>query len=166
MPYRYRCSKCDLWHEGFSDLSYDRPGYAADVPEEERGTRVFLTSDLCVVDDEHFFIRCNLRMRVKGTDDDFGWGIWSTLSKEKFLRYQKHYDEDMSGWDPMFGYLSNSLPNYPETKSLRLSVQPTTRGLRPLATLEPTDHPLAVDQREGISLERALKFTEPFLHGE
>jgi hypothetical protein len=28
-------------------------------------------------------------------------------------------------------------------------------GLRPTIELEPTDHPLAVDQREGISLARA-----------
>jgi hypothetical protein len=27
-------------------------------------------------------------------------------------------------------------------------------GIRPFIELEPTDHPLAIEQREGISLER------------
>jgi hypothetical protein len=164
MAYRFKCSKCDKWHEGIPDVGYDRPLYASEVPEVERKRRVFLTSDLCIVDNEHFFIRCILLIPVKGIDTEFGWGVWSTLSKPNFERYRKHYGEDMSRWEPMFGYLSNRLPEYPDTLNLKLSVQTRARGDRPKVTLEPTDHLLAADQREGMDLELALKIVDLFLH--
>jgi hypothetical protein len=39
-------------------------------------------------------------------------------------------------------------------KALALSVQSREPGLCPTFTLEPTEHPLAVDQHKGISIER------------
>jgi hypothetical protein len=164
MAYRFKCSKCDKWHEGIPDVAYDRPLIANEIPDEEKTTRLFLTTDLCVVDSKSFFIRCLLAVPIKGTGENFGWAIWSSLSEKNFLRYRKHYDDDMSDWEPMFGYLSNRLPEYPDTLSLKLSVQTRAQGDRPTVIMEPTDHPLAVDQREGMSLELALKIVDPFLH--
>jgi len=164
VAYRFKCSKCDEWHEGLPDMGFDRPSIAGEILDEDAAGRLFLNSDFCVVDDTHFFIRCILNVPIKTTGEYFGWGVWSTLSEENFMRYQEHYTEDMSGWAPMFGYLSNRLPEYPDTLNLKLSVQTRAKGDRPMVTLEPTDHPLAVDQREGMSLEKALKIADPFLH--
>ncbi len=164
MAYRFKCSTCDKWHEGLPDVGYREPLVAADVPQTECAKRLFLTSDLCVLDNEHFFVRCMLFLPNTGADERFGWGVWSTLSQANFLRYQEHYDEDLSRWNPMFGYLSNRLPGFPDTLNLKLSVQPERRGMRPTVTLEPTDHPLAVAQRDGISIEKVLEIVEPFLH--
>jgi hypothetical protein len=157
MPHRFKCPTCSKWHEGFPDVAYDRPYYVTEVPDAEFASRVFLTSDLCVLDDTHFFVRSVLPFRIRGAEDDFYWGVWSTLSEQNFLRYQAAYDEDMSGWDAMFGYLSNELPGYPDTLNLKLSVQTQRQGDRPLLTLEPTDHPLAVDQRDGMLLNAYSK---------
>lgn len=162
MALRFKCPKCTAWHSELPDIGYDRPYYATGMTDEQKSL-VFLTSDLCVIAETDFFIRCVLPVPIKGTGETFGWGVWSSLSEQNFLRYQSSYDEDMSDWDPMFGYLSNQLPDYPDTLLLKLSVQPRARGLRPLLTLEPTDHPLAIDQREGISLEDVLKLVGPFL---
>ena len=164
MGHRFKCSKCDLWHEGLPDVGYDRPSFASEIPEEEKARRVFLTSDLCIVDNEYFFIRCILLVPTKSISDEFGWGIWSSLSKTNFACYKEHYDEDMSDWQQMFGYLSNGLPEYPDTLNLKLSVQTWAKGDRPLVSPEPTDHPLAVAQREGMPLDRALKIAEQFIH--
>lgn len=164
VAYRFKCSACNEWHDGLPDMGYDQPDYAANVPKGERSTRVMLTSDLCSVDKEFFFIRCVLPLPIRGTDENFGWGVWSTLSEKNFTRYREHYDEDMSHWDPMFGYLSNNLPEYPETLSLKLNVQSQKKGSRPKVTLQPTDHPLAVEQRDGIAFEKVLKIVDPFLH--
>ena len=153
---RFKCPCCDKWHNEIPDVHCPMPDYAHDVPEADRKKRVFLTSDLCVVDKEHFFIRCLLLLPIKNYDESFGWGIWSSLSRQNFQRYYENYDDDMSGWDPMFGYLSNQLSGYPDTHNLKLSVQLGSRGERPSVTLEPTDHPLAVAQREGISMEKCL----------
>jgi len=164
MPYRYKCSKCEKWHVGFPDIGYASPYYASSIPEAERSKRLFLTGDLCIIDDQDFFIRCILLLPVQGIPDTFGWGVWSTLSEANFLRYRQHYDEYMGNWPPMFGYLSNRLPDYPDTLNLHLSVQPQEKGARPRATLEPSDHPLSLEQKNGIALENVLRFVEPHLH--
>ncbi len=78
-------------------MGYREPHYTVDVGGTEREKRVFLTSDFCVLDDEFFFIRCQLNLEVRGTDEDFAWGIWSSLSKENFLHYEKSYDEGYVG---------------------------------------------------------------------
>jgi hypothetical protein len=163
MPHRFKCPTCNNWHEGWPDIGYDQPYYTKDIVGADRDKRVYLTSDLCVLDNEFFFIRCLLSLKVRGADEVFAWGAWSSLSKENFLRYQASYDEDMSDWEPMFGYLSNQLPHYPDTLALKLSVQPGARGDRPSLQLEPTDHPLAVDQRAGLTLEKLLEIVGPYL---
>jgi hypothetical protein len=163
MPYRFKCSKCDDWHEGWPDVAYDEPDYTVGIAGPEREKHVLLSSDLCALDEEFFFIRCRLLVKVRGTGEDFGWGVWSSLSKENFKRYYASYDQDMSDWEPVFGYLSNRLPHYPDTLNLKLSVQTGARGARPTVLLEPTDHPLAIDQRDGISLEKLLEIVGPHL---
>jgi hypothetical protein len=163
MPHRFKCPTCDDWHEGWPDVGYREPYYIAGISASEREKRVFLTSDLCVLDSEFFFVRCLLFLKVRGTGENFAWGVWSSLSKDNFLRYQKSYDDDMSDWEPMFGYLSNQLSHYPDTLGLKLSVQPGTQGVRPSVQLEPTDHPLAIDQRDGMTLEKLLEIVGPYL---
>jgi len=37
-------------------------------------------------------------------------------------------------------------------------------GVRPVVELEPTDHPLAVEQRTGITVARVQEFAEQLLH--
>jgi hypothetical protein len=66
---------------------------------------------------------------------------------------------------PNFGWLSNRLWQYPDTLNLKCKVisQPVDR--RPLIELEPTDHPLSVEQRNGISQQRFIELSEQCLHG-
>jgi hypothetical protein len=155
---------CDEWHEGFPTLGYPEPDLVSQIPETERAKRLFLSSDYCVVDEKHFFVRCVLQLPIIGMDDEFGWGIWSSLSEPNFIRYQDCSGDDRSALGSMFGYMCNRLPRYPDTINLKLSLRPRNQELRPVATLEPTDHPLAVEQREGIALEKVLEFVGPWLH--
>jgi hypothetical protein len=161
---RYKCPTCGAWHEGIPDVGYAMPLFAHELTDAERAERVTLSNDLCTLDDAHFFIRCLLHIPVVGTDETFGWGVWSTLSRANYARYVQQFDDDMSDWEPMFGYLANRLPHYPNTLSLKLDVRPAPKGARPSLHLWETDHPLFRDQRDGISLERALEFAADFLH--
>ena len=56
------------------------------------------------------------------------------------------------------------VPDYPDTMFLKTSVCQRAVGLRPLVTLEPTDHPLAVHQREGIAPEELRRIVVAELH--
>ena len=59
---------------------------------------------------------------------------------------------------PSFGWLSSELaPLYPSTLHLKTNVHTRPVGERPAVELEATDHPLAVEQREGITITRVIE---------
>ena len=67
----------------------------------------------------------------------------------------------------MPGYpFGSSVPCYPETLQLKTMVRTHRVGLRPLVELELTDHPLAVEQRVGITWRRVQEIAEAVLHGD
>jgi hypothetical protein len=150
-------------------MSYgaDAPQFFYDVPEAERDRRCRLTEDLCVVDDTHFFIRGSLELPVVDGDGVFVWGMWTSLSKDNFQRITSRWDApDRDRDPPCFGWLSTALPYTPPTINLKTLVHSRERGLRPRVELEPTDHPLAVDQRTGVNRARIQDFAERLLHPE
>jgi hypothetical protein len=127
-----------------------------------------LEQEQCIIKAEHFFVRGRLVIPV--TDavpaTEFDWGVWVSLSRDNFTRA-------LSLWttpgrereQPYFGWLSTELPLYqPSTLSLKTRVHTQAVGQRPLIELEPTDHPLAVEQRTGITLARVQEIAETLLH--
>jgi len=66
---------------------------------------------------------------------------------------------------PMFGWFATELGVYlPSTLNLKTMVHTQPVGSRPLIELERTEHPLAVEQREGVSLGRVQEFAELLRH--
>jgi hypothetical protein len=147
------------------DLAFDAPAYWRRIPAEERSARTRLDADACTIDDRHFFIRACLEIPVHGLDQPFVWGVWVSLSEASMRRAAElfHVDADEDE-PPRFGWLSNSIPGYPDTLSLKASVRFRSRTLRPVVELEPIDHPLALEQQEGISVERVQEIIRPMTH--
>jgi hypothetical protein len=54
---------------------------------------------------------------------------------------------------------------YPSTDGVKTKVHLRNGGARPWIELEPTDHPLAVEQREGISAARVAEIYAYHEHG-
>lgn len=122
-----------------------------------------LTPDLCVIDGEHFFVHALIEIPVVGHDTVFAWGAWASLSADSFRRTVDDWDRPgREDSPPMFGWLSVELPGYAEpTLNLKTMVHSRAVGLRPWLELEPTDHPLAVEQRTGISWETYVERVSP-----
>ncbi|MCC6328201.1 MAG: DUF2199 domain-containing protein [Acidobacteria bacterium] len=158
----FKCYSCGKKHEGLPDIGAEYPDPYFDVPENERVNRVIVTSDLCSIDDEEFFIRGVIEIHVHGQDARFGLGVWVSLKKENFQCYVDNFDTDEIG--PFFGWLSNRLECYADdTFSLKTMTHFRGGKTRPFIEVEPTDHPLAVDQREGISIERAWELVHHYM---
>jgi hypothetical protein len=163
---RFRCAKCGQIHEGLPDPYFSSPVYYEQIPPDERASSAILTSDLCIIEDRDFFVRGCLEIPIKGTQTSFAWGVWVSLSKPNFQRYVELFDsEPPEGEGPYFGWLSNQLPDYPDTLGLKTHVHLRAQKQRPSIELESTDHPLAVHQREGIALDDLLEFIGDHLHG-
>jgi hypothetical protein len=154
MPTRYQCAICGQLHEDLPDIGSSEPWQYLTVPENERGRRTKLTADTCVVDDEDFFIRGVIEIPIYDFPEVFGFGVWVSQKKANFEAYELEPDSSEIG--PFFGWLCTQISCYPvETLALKTMVHFRGGGSRPSIVLEPTDHPLAVDQREGITLDRA-----------
>ena len=66
------------------------------------------------------------------------------------------YDAREPKGGPCFGWFSDKLSGYPETLGLKTMGHLQSYPDRPLIELEPTDHPLAVEQRDGVPLDRLV----------
>jgi hypothetical protein len=166
MSFRFRCRTCGEDHVGMPALTAHAPLYYYSVPEGERAERCELTNDICVVDREFFFVRGNIEIPVHGLDERFAWGVWVSLSQANFDEYTAHYERaDRDNLGPYFGWLSAALRGYPDTENLKINAVIQPPPIRPLIELEPTGHPLAVEQREGISQERLAEIYALHVHG-
>jgi hypothetical protein len=150
----YTCSICGKIHNELPDIGMDKPDYYWDVPENERDRRIVFMPDRCVIDKESFFIRGVIEVPVYDYPRSFGFGVWVSQKKENFITYSDNFNSDKIG--PFFGWLCNRINYYPE-ETLSLKTRAHFRGssLRPYIELEPTEHPLAIDQRHGITLDKA-----------
>jgi hypothetical protein len=165
MQYAWTCACCGKQFDTLPlDWAFEAPNYWNDIPEAERATRGMLSSDFCIAD-EHYFIRGCLQVPIIGSDDRLVWGVWASQSATSFARARELSDRDPDpGEKPRFGWLCNEIRIYqPSTLHLRTSVHFQPRNRRPLIELEPTDHPLAIEQRDGITLERVQEIVAPMM---
>ncbi|MEU0851450.1 DUF2199 domain-containing protein [Streptomyces flaveolus] len=125
-----------------------------------------LSSDQCVIRAEHYFVKGLIEIPVIGSDEVFSWGVWVSLSRDNFSRAADLWDTPgRESEKPCFGWLTTELPLYsPTTLNLKTHVHTRPVGERPYVELEPTDHPLAVEQRTGITLERVRDIAAAVRH--
>jgi len=163
--FTFKCSKCGEVHVGPPDLAFDSPFYYHVMSEDERQRSAVITADTCVIEDKEFFVRGILEIPVHGRDTTFGYGVWVSLSEKSFARYLELFEStDRLDEAPYFGWFSNQLPGYPDTLNLKTHVQLRPYPSRPSIELEATDHPLALEQRNGISLDRLREILEANEH--
>lgn len=160
------CSCCAEEHRGIPTFGATAPLFYYSIPKSDRDERCSLGSDDCVVDQEHFFIRGCIEIPVHGHEEPFIWGVWVSVSNESFLDWLRLYDveERSTQGGPYFGWLDAWLEPYPSTVNLKTRVHLRDHGVRPYIEVEPTDHPLAVEQREGISEVRLQQIYETMMH--
>ena len=158
----YRCPSCGQEHDDLPDLAADRPDIWWSVPEDERAGRIQLTTDKCILDNEHYFIRGVIEIPLVDDQGHWGIGVWVTQKRENFETYLANWDSDEIG--PFFGWLQTRIGCYsPDSRGLKTMAHFRSGGKRPAIILEPTDHPLAVDQRSGITLAKAWELVHQFM---
>ena len=162
--YVWTCRDCGKQHRGLPlDHAYRAPDDWFRLPENEREQRTdfdHLDTDTCCIDRRDFFVRGVIEIPIIGMNEIFRWGVWSSLSKDSFKRVLELWDAEVIADPPYLGSLSNELPLslYPSTLNLKLLIHLTTDGTRPRFEIEPTDHPLALEQRNGITTARVEEF--------
>lgn len=166
----WRCAGCDQLHVGMMALASFAPDPwpHAEVREPNAAIRLdgdFLSEDFCVLDGAHFMVRAVLEIPVHGVAEKFGFGCWSTLSRENFDKYVEGFDEgDYPDLGPWTGWLCNRLETYIGTEPQGVRVYPQPGRQRPTLRIMDPDHPLAIDQEQGIPVERLMEILHFYGH--
>jgi hypothetical protein len=165
MDHNWTCRCCG---KQFSSLPLSFASAAPDpwfaIPEAQREKRALLGSDQCVIDDKEFFIRGCLEIPILGRSESFDWGVWVSLSQSSFERVGDLWEIDLRENEPaFFGWLCTELSVYPQTLGLKTKVHLRNSGQRPFIEVEPTAHPLAREQRFGITLQRVEEIATTLL---
>ena len=66
---------------------------------------------------------------------------------------------------PFFGWLSAELPLYPSAENPKTRAHLRDNGIRLFVELEPTDQPLAIEQRDRIPVARVAEIYAHLVHG-
>ncbi len=154
---KFICSTCNEEHD-LEDLSFgaDSPKQWDGLTDKEK-EQSELDSDTCFIKtstEEHFFIRGCLDIPITGSDKIYTWGVWVSLSEKSMLEVCDNWENpERAQLGPYFGWFCTEIPTYPDTLFLKASVSQQPVGVRPRIELEPTDHPLAIHQRNGIDPE-------------
>jgi len=163
--FRFECASCGETHEGIPSFGWDFPAQYLAVPETERAQRAVLSDDACVIDNEWFFIRGCLEIPVRGYREPLNYGVWLSLSRDSFARYSVSFDDvNRHQGSTYFGWLCTAIPGYPDTQLLKTAVHVRRWPSRPFVQLEPTDHPLALEQRDGVNPWRVQQIVERIMH--
>lgn len=167
MQYDWTCGCCGKRFDTLPlDYAFNSPDHWHGLPEAERAKRGYCTADFCEIDGEDFFIRGCVRVPIIESVEMFMWGVWVSLSAASMARAKELFDRDPDPDEPpRFGWFCNQIPIYPPTIGLKTHVHFQPGNQRPLVELEPTDHALAIEQRDGITLDRVKEIVAALMHG-
>jgi hypothetical protein len=150
----YKCASCGVVHDELPDIGATYPDPYFGVPEDERSVRVQLTGDTCVID-EDYFIRGVIEIPIHDYPEKFGFGVWVSQKRENFLAYRQNPESTALG--PFFGWLCTKIAYFSESTWALKTRAHFREKLRPSIEMQPSDHPLSILQRDGMSLDDAWR---------
>jgi hypothetical protein len=163
--FRFVCAQCGETHEGLPGFSFPYPMELNSIPQSEWPNRVALGSDACVIDHQWFFVLAQLELPMRGSEEALTYGVWVSVSEASFETFQRTFEQraGRENEEPLFAWLTAVPPPFPRaTLKSRVHLRPYPE--RPWLELEPTEHPAAVAQREGLSRQEVVEIAQRLLH--
>jgi hypothetical protein len=162
----YYCSDCGKYHRDIP-MNYGAKAPSAYAALDENSSKdAELTQDVCVIKESRFFIKGQIKIPVEGKEEPFSWNVWVEISKDDFESEQEHWEDENRFLKPPYeGLLDTSLHVYPNALGLKVKVQTQKLGLIPDITILESDHPLFLEQENGITMERVISFAKTILYG-
>ncbi len=130
-----------------------------------------LTPDTCFLPHDDgsigFFLRGHLEIPVREAEEPFRWSVWVALGEADMASQARHWeDPGRAEMAPMPAHLASRLPYPSPTTSLAVRVHTRAPGVVPRIEVVPgVDHPLAHEQRQGITMHRVAELNRDLLAG-
>ncbi len=165
----WQCRSCGREHRGLA-FAFGTPAPAPwEVATEAERQQGEINADVCVLPDRdgvHHYLRGRIELPVLDLAGEvFVWDTWVSLSEANMRLQVEHWDDPRrEKLDPMFAWVCTALPYEPPTVGLAANLHTRAPGLAPWIELDPTSpHPLAVEQRQGITVHRVSQFNAQLL---
>ncbi|MCT4553747.1 MAG: DUF2199 domain-containing protein [Pelagimonas sp.] len=153
------CPCCGMGFSRIFDIGFDHPvmwphGARENATNVVNGDDI-LTADLCRLGEDRF-IRCTLPLAIRGSDEQFQFGVWGSIQPDKIHDYIDASEQnDPSLFQGGFSWLCNELPLFDSAEPIACDMRPDPDPrLRP--ALFAQDGPLAEAQENGISFDMLL----------
>jgi hypothetical protein len=166
----WQCGTCHQTHSGMFDLAAFAPDHWNGDEHYEPNSALqlegnFLSEDFCVLNGEHFFVRCVIEIPVIGMKERFGFGCWGSLSKSNFEMYVAQFDVGIDSDNEVWSsWLCNRFYDYIDEEPTACWMTPKAKRQRPRLTIQNQDNPLAIDQKNGIQPENVLAIYAHYGH--
>lgn len=162
----WHCGICGEEHEGepFS-FGADYPDPYLQIPQNERDNRAELGDSQCIIDGEKFFVRGCLEIPIIGRDAKFIWGLWVVVWDRDFDWIEETWNKQgREANAPLIpGRIVNELPEYPSVFNLKVKLRTREVG-GPLIEPQEDEHPITLEYRRGITVERAFELSALAMH--
>jgi hypothetical protein len=152
-------------HEGLPVFEIRTPFSYEAIADSEHKSRCELAANHCVIDNEWFFLYGLIKIPVHDHAGFLQLGAWVSISKESYVDWKSQSSQELIKSKPSyFGWLNISLAMYPPTLNLKTQIHIAGGNELPEIELEPTDHPLSIEQRNGINGGRLVDLYTKILH--
>ncbi|WP_081909383.1 DUF2199 domain-containing protein [Flavobacterium sp. ASV13] len=169
--YTYKCSCCgEIFNQMPLCFGNEFPAYYFTIPPKEREKRIEYGGSWCYIDEEFFFHQGRLTIPIIDYHEDLVFNVWTTISEDNFcLRMDLWEDPNRVNQEPYFGWMQTNVPTYGETLSLKSIAIEQGLDLIPEIRMIEENHPLTIDQENGITLEKAISIVDEIMkiqHGK
>lgn len=149
------CGVCGQSHEGLLQAyGYQLPDVVWTEPVEVRQALLDWSTDICFYR-ERWFLRGVLEVPFQFQAGEFGWGVWAEVGEETMARFHAYYEGGAPRGAREPGIVANAIPAHLDSVGLPVELEFGPLDKRPLFFMaEGNDHPLAIEQRAGITAER------------
>lgn len=157
-----KCNGCETENNGISlCFGSEFPDYYYAIPPNEIKERVELDKSLCVIDKTHFFHRGRVTIPIIDFKEDLYFDIWTSISQENFeIRMDCWNSENRKDFGPYFGWIQNQIPTYENTINIKSIAIEQDAGVIPEIEITEENHQLAIDQKNGITYQKAMEIVK------
>jgi len=161
------CTTCGQEHGPLpSALGAQAPDYWLDLPPDQRAYGK-LDEETCVVNNEYFFLKGTIDVPIRGEDGFFTFMVWVALAQADFERVLAQWNNPLRANQPALpAWLATQVPGYPASINLKTNLHLNELGVRPSVILAPSNHPLSIEQRAGITRANIQAIVELLIHAE
>jgi hypothetical protein len=161
----FTCTICGRFHEDeLLDVRAALPEEIFELSEDDRRRLATIdpSGDFASLLADRHFVRALIEIPLPVEERCFGWGVWVRLTRDDLAEVAERWTDPAAAGSAYAGWLATDLPAYGPTRELPGSIRLGAVDELPGFELSDPSHPLAVEQRSGISLERARELADPY----